>query len=198
MATEIQCQCGLFRARLKAFPGGTPGRLVCYCDDCQTYLRHLGRRDLLDTNGGTEVIPAYPADVEILSGREQLACVRLSPGGTYRFFTRCCNTPVANTRPGMPWAGFLRGVYTANPSLALDATLGPVRSRIMGRFATGTPPAGTADKFNLKAMASVMPFIAKGKLTGKSAPSPFFEEDGQTPIVTPQVLTKAERQAARP
>ena len=34
MATEIQCQCGLFRARLKAFPGGTPGRLVCYCDDC--------------------------------------------------------------------------------------------------------------------------------------------------------------------
>ena len=71
---EIQCQCGKFRARLKAFPNGTPGRLVCYCDDCQSYLRHLKRTDLLDAHAGTEVIPAYPADVEILQGKEQLKC----------------------------------------------------------------------------------------------------------------------------
>lgn len=186
---EIQCQCGSFRARLKAFPGNTPGRLVCYCDDCQGYLRHLQRADLLDANGGTEVIPAYPADVEILRGQENLTCLRLSPNGTFRFYTSCCNTPVVNTRPGEPWAGFLRCVYTAGvDGQKIDEVLGPVRSRIMGRFAQGLPPAGTPRKFNLKAVLTVMPFMLKGKLLGKSKPSPFFAEDGATAIAAPHVL----------
>lgn len=195
---EIQCECGRFRARLKAFPRHTPGRLVCYCDDCQTYLRHLGRVDLLDANGGTEVIPAYPADVEIVQGLEHLKCTRLSPKGMFRFSAACCNTPVANLRPGTPWAGFLRCMYAAKGAQALDQVLGPVRSRIMGRFATGRPPAGTPDKINLKAMASVLPFVLKGVLMGKSKPSPFFGSDGVTPITQPCVLSKAEREAARP
>lgn len=196
---EIQCQCGKFRARLKGFPGRSPGRLVCYCDDCQAYLRHLQRADLLDSNGGTEVIPAYPADVEILQGKEHLKCTRLSPAGTFRFSTTCCNTPVANTRPGQPWAGFLRCVYTAaGDAKGFDQLLGPVRSRIMGQYATGTPPAGTPRKFNLRALLSVMPFMVKGKLLGKARPSPFFAENGTEPIVAPHVLTEAERRALRP
>lgn len=193
---DIQCECGKFAARLKAFPNDTPGRLVCYCNDCQTYLRHLGRADLLDANGGTEVIPAYPADMEVLRGREHLKCTRLSPNGLFRFSTACCNTPVANTRPGQPWLGLLRGMYTATGAQALDQTLGPVRSRIMGRYAKGTPPAGTPATFNLKAMATVMPFMLKGALLRKSRPSPFFAADGVTPVVVPYVLSKAERQAA--
>jgi hypothetical protein len=193
---DIQCECGKFSARLKAFPQNTPGRLVCYCDDCQQYLRHLKRTDLLDANGGTEVIPAYPSDLEILQGTEHLKCTRLSPQGTFRFSTACCNTPIANTRPGQPWAGLLRCVYTAGgDARKLDQTLGPVRGRIMGRYAKGTPPAGTPQKINLKAIASVLPFMLKGKLLGKSKPSPFFVEDGVTAVVEPHVLSKAERQA---
>lgn len=192
---NIQCECGTFRARLKAFPGNTPGRLVCYCDDCQAYLRHLSRADLLDAQGGTEVMPVYPADVEILSGREQLQCIRLSPQGVFRFSTTCCNTPVANTRPATPWVGLQRVVYTVGQAGLADQTLGPVRSRIMGRYAKGTAPAGTPDKFNLKAFLTVMPFMLKGKLLGKSRPSPFFADDGTTPIAPPQVLSPAQRQA---
>ena len=193
---EIQCECGKFRAKLKAFPDSTPGRLVCYCDDCQQYLRYLKRTDLLDANGGTEVIPAYPADVEILCGREYLRCIRLSPRGTFRFFASCCNTPIANTRPGEPWAGFLRFVYTAGgDARKLDQVLGPVRSRIMGRYAQGTPPVGTPEKFNLKAFLTVMPFMLKGKLLGKTRPSPFFAENGATAIAVPHVLSEAERLA---
>lgn len=193
---NIQCQCGKFRAKLKGFPDRSPGRLVCYCDDCQAYLRHLQRTDLLDGNAGTEVIPAYPADVEILQGKEQLKCTRLSPAGTFRFSTSCCNTPIANTRPGRPWAGFLRCVYTAaGDADGFDRLLGPVRGRIMGQYAVGTPPAGTPKKFNLRAMLSVMPFMIKGKLLGKAMPSPFFRADGMTPIVAPQVLSEAERRA---
>lgn len=193
---EIQCECGEFRAMLKAFPNGTPGRLVCYCDDCQMYLHHLKRTDLLDANGGTEVIPAYPADVEVLHGLERLKCTRLSATGTFRFYTSCCNTPIANTRPGEPWVGFLRCVYTAGDAHTLDQTLGPVRSRIMGRYAKGTPPVGTPQKFNLRAFLAVMPFMLKGKLRRKSRPSPFFAEDGVTAIVVPHVLSEAEKQAA--
>lgn len=195
---EIQCQCGKFRAKLRGFPDSSPGRLVCYCDDCQTYLRYLQRTDLLDGNAGTEVIPVYPADVEILRGKEHLKCTRLSPAGTFRFSTSCCNTPVANTRPGRPWAGFLRCVYTAggDPN-GLDGLLGPVRSRIMGHYATGTPPAGTPQKFNLRALLSVMPFMLKGMLLGKAKPSPFFAADGATPIVQPYVLSEAERLSLR-
>lgn len=191
---EIQCQCGKFRARLKAFPNGTPGRLVCYCDDCQMYLRHLKRTDLLDANGGTEVIPAYPVDVEVLLGPEHLRCTRLSPTGTFRFSTSCCNTPIVNTRPGRPWAGFLRCVYTAaGDTQKLDQVLGPVRSRIMGCYAQGTPPAGTPKKFDLKAVLTVMPFMLKGKLLGKYRPSPFFAKDGVTAIAVPYVLNEAKR-----
>jgi hypothetical protein len=192
---EIQCQCGNFCARVKAFPNGTPGRLVCYCDDCQSYLHHLERDDLLDANGGTEVIPVYPADVEILRGREHLKCTRLSSQGMFRFSTSCCNTPIANIQPNVPWAGFLRCVYTARDAGQLDQALGPVRSRIMGRYATGTPPAGTPARFNLKAFVTVMPFMLKGMLLKKSRPSPFFARDGITPVATPYILNEAERQA---
>lgn len=187
---EIQCECGQFAAKLKAFPNGTPGRLVCYCDDCQKYLHHLKRTDLLDANGGTEVIPAYPADVEVLRGLENLKCTRLSATGTFRFSSSCCNTPVANTRPGEPWVGFLRCVYPASDPQKLDQTLGPVRSRIMGRYAKGSPPTGTPEKFNLKAFLTVMPFMLKGKLFRKFKPSPFFAEDGVTAIVVPHILTE--------
>lgn len=194
---EIQCECGQFRAKLQAFPRNTPGRLVCYCADCQMYLRHLGRSDLLDPNGGTEVVPAYPSDVTLLQGTAQLKCTRLTARGTFRFSTSCCNTPVANTRPGEPWIGFFRRVYTAADEHTLDQTLGPIRSRIMGRDAQGTPPAGTPDKLNLRAVLTVLPFMLKGKVLRKSKGSPFFAGDGVTPIATPHVLTDAQRQAAR-
>lgn len=195
---DLQCRCGQYRVRLQAFPRGTPGRLVCYCIDCQAYLRHLGRTDLLDANGGTEVIPAYPADVQTLGGQAQLKCTRLSPNGTFRFSTACCNTPVANTRPGAPWAGFLREMYVAGGNAALaDQQLGPVRARIMGRYAKGTPPPGTADRIDLKGMLAVAPFMLKGKLFRKAQPSPFFGPDGVTPVVVPYVLTKDEARACR-
>lgn len=184
---DIQCECGTFRARLKAFPGNTPGRLVCYCDDCQKYLHHIGRADLLDANGGTEVIPAYPRDVEILSGIEQLRCTRLSSRGLFRFSTACCNTPIVNTAPGKAWAGFFRRAYGVGNASEIDRVLGPVRSRIMGRYAKGTPPAGTPDTFDAKAMITVLPFMLKGSLAGKGRPSPFFP-DGRTPVATAHIV----------
>ena len=194
---EVQCECGKFRAELKSFPENTPGRLKCYCDDCQIYLHYLKRGELLDSNGGSEMIPAYPADVNILSGKDLLNCTRLSSNGMFRFSTSCCNTPVANTRPNTPWIGFHRRVFTVKDPDILNRTLGPIRSSVMGRYAQGIPPAGTPKNFNLKAILSVMPFLLKGKLLKKSKPSPFFMKDGVTAIKDPYVLNKNEVQSAR-
>jgi hypothetical protein len=65
----------------------------------------------------------------------------------------------------------------------------------MGCFAQGRPPVGTPGKFDLKAVLTVMPFMLKGKLLGKSGPSPFFAGDGVTSVAVPYVLSEAERQA---
>jgi hypothetical protein len=194
MSQQIRCTCGSFQARLTAWPQATPGRLKCYCDDCQMYLMHLGRTDLLDAAGGTEVIPTYPVTLELVSGVEHLTCTRLSAQGMFRFSTTCCNSPVANTAPGRPWVGVLRNMYTQDDAQLPERVLGPLRSSIMGKFATGPVPPGTPNTMSFQAARSVMPFMAKGFFGRKITPSPFFGEDGKTPIVQPTVLTVQERE----
>ena len=188
---EIQCECGKFRAELTQFPKNTPGRLICYCDDCQAFLNYLKRPDLLDANGGTEIIPAYPADMKVVAGKDVIQCLRLHANGMYRFFANCCHTPIANTDPVRPWAGINHRMYTVKDPNRLAHELGPVKSSVMGKHAKGTPPAGTPKTFDFKALVTVMPFIIKGKILGKAKPSPFFE-NGQA-IVEPRVLTVEER-----
>lgn len=194
---QIQCECGAFRAQLRNFPNNTPGRLACYCDDCQTFAHQLNRADLLDDAGGTEIVPVYPADLQIVAGREVLKCLRLSPGGLYRWYAGCCNTPVANTKPGFPWVGLVHRVFTVKDAGYLERTFGAIKSRIMGRYARGTPPGGTAQKMDFKGFMTVLPFMLKGVLTGKAKHSPFFAEDGRTPIVPVTVLSLQERNSIR-
>lgn len=184
---QIQCECGKFRAELTQFPKNTPGRLKCYCDDCQSFLHYLQRGDLLDANGGTEIIPIYPSDIKILSGKEYLQCTRIVANGMYRFSTTCCNTPVGNTDAKRPWVGVHRRVFPQQ----LGENFGHIRSSIMGKFAHGTLPAGVPQTFDFKGFRTVMPFLLKGKIFGKNRPSPFFENE--RPIVTPHVLTAQER-----
>jgi hypothetical protein len=194
---QIQCECGKFRAELVNFPRNTPGRLACHCDDCQVYMHRLNRADLLDAAGGTEVIPVYPAEIKIVAGREVLKCLQLSPNGLYRWYAGCCNTPVVNTKPGFPWAGIVNRMYSVEDPGFLERTFGPIKSRIMGRFARGTPPSGTAANIDFKGFVTVLPFLLKGMLLGKAKHSPFFEQDGRTPIVPPVVVPLDEKNALR-
>jgi hypothetical protein len=185
---QIQCTCGNFQAKLKAFPKNTPGRLMCYCDDCQRYLHYIKRSDLLDQNAGTEIIPAYPADVEVLKGIEHLKCVRLSSKGMFRYYTSCCQSPVGNTSPNRAWVGFLKNMYPKD----VEKILGPIEARIMGKFAKGNLPEGTPQKFDFKGFKIVMPFVLRGIVLRKANPSPFFQEDGKTSVVAPHVLSAEE------
>ena len=190
---KIQCECGRFRSELTVFPKNTPGRMVCYCDDCQTYLHSLGRADLLDPHGGTEVIPVYPSEMKIIEGRNLLRCTRLSPKGLYRWSTTCCNTPVANIKPGVPYVGTLYRLYTVKDASYLSQVLGEVKCRIQGRFARGSVPERASAKVSLQDMLILGPFLLKGVLLGKKKNAPFFESNGSTPIVNPRILSLEER-----
>lgn len=194
---EIQCDCGEFKAEIKNFPKETPGRLGCYCDDCQAYAVYLGRTDILDQSGCTEVVPVYPSNFVFKQGIEKLKCTRLFENGTCRWSTTCCNSPIANTKIGMPWAGVFASAYLQKNKNYLENTFGPIKSRIMGKFAKGSPAPGTPMKMDLKAFVTVFPFMLKGAIFKKSKHSPFFGQDGKTPIVQPTVLTLDERERLR-
>jgi len=186
---QISCDCGSFKAELLAFPKNTPGRLACYCRDCQSYLEKIDRADVLDDFGGSEIIPVYPAELKILQGKEHLKCYRLSEKGLYRWAAGCCNSPVLNTKPDFPWLGIFHTAYKKSDPSALES-LGEIKSRIFGKYAKGQPPFVIADKLGFKALMTVMPFIIKGKLLKKATASEFFEDDGQTPIAEPEILSR--------
>jgi len=184
---DISCDCGSFTATLTAFPN-TPGRLVCYCRHCQSYLEKIDRTDVLDDFGGTEIIPAYPGEVKLTQGAEHLQCYRLTEKGLHRWATSCCNSPIANTRVGFPWVGIPHTAYTRKNPSALNA-LGDVRSRIFGRDAKAGSPHRISEKISFRDMLVVMPFILKGKMLKKHRNSPFFEADGETPVSIPKILS---------
>ena len=188
----IKCDCGKFQAELTQFPRATPGRCVCYCDDCQIFQHHIGRADLLDKNGGTEIIPVYPVDMKIISGEKNLKGIRLSPKGLYRWTTSCCNTPVANVKPGFPWIGLMSPVFNSVKPGILQSLLGNIKSRIQGKFAKGEPPQGTSGTLSLNDFFVVFPFVMKGFLLRKAKVSPFFNGDSATPIAPVEVLSASE------
>lgn len=181
---RIKCSCGQVKAEIKNFPKNSPGRLVCYCDDCQKFLKQINRMELMDECGGSEIIPIYPTDLKIIEGKEKLQCLRLTSKGLFRWYTSCCQTPFGNIRAGFPWLGLLSEVYESSDL----EKLGPIRSRVAGKFALSPPPAGTPDNMKLKDIFVVAPFLIKGFLLKKSTPSIYFIEDNKTPIVNPQIV----------
>ena len=172
MHMQIQCECGNFRAELTNFPKSTPGRLVCYCDDCQSYLHYLKRADLLDVHGGTEVIPNYPADVKIVAGKELVKCTRVKPDGMFRFSTTCCNTPIANTQPGRPWAGFHRRMF----SKAVEDSLGPVKSSISGQVRQGHATTWNSADIRFQGNETCAPLCSKGNSSRKGQALTFLRK----------------------
>ena len=58
----LSCRCGEVRGLVTSVSPHTVNRVVCYYDDCQAFLHHLGRAELLDTRGGTDIIQIAPAN----------------------------------------------------------------------------------------------------------------------------------------
>jgi hypothetical protein len=195
----LGCRCGQVRGLLRGASPRTVNRVVCYCDDCQAFLHHLGRADLLDDHGGTDIVQVAPAALAIDEGADHVAGVRLTPKGLYRWFASCCKTPLGNTlRPSVPFVGLPLEAFRGAPDAARrDEAFGPPRGAIMGKYAVGGAPPGSTS-IAPRLLAHTARCILGWKLTGRAWPHPFFDRSTGEPKRAPATLSRAERDALRP
>lgn len=184
---ELSCRCGGLRGVLRGAPDCLASRVICYCSDCRAFAEHLDRADVLDAQGGTDICQLPAARLEFTSGREHLACLRLTDRGPLRWYAACCGTPVANTPPSAqaPFAGVLRAALRAE-----EAALRPVDHRIMTAEARG-PVEGPSQHpaFPRALIARLLSRILLWRLRGDHRRTPFFDPDTGAPVAAPLVAT---------
>jgi hypothetical protein len=194
---ELSCRCGAVRGRVTRATPHSVNRILCYCDDCQAYVHWLQRADLLNPQGGSDIVQVPPASLRFERGHEHLRALRLSPKGMYRWYASCCNTPVGNTpQPSLPFVGILAQSFVGGPG-RLETLVGPARGTFMGKFAVGELPAGPA-RFPIGVVLRFVTSLLRWRLTGQTWPHPFFERETGSARYPVTVLTPSERDALRP
>ena len=198
----IRCTCGALQGVARGVSAKAGNHAVCYCDDCQAFAHFLARaQDILDPHGGTEIFQMSPARVAITGGADRLACMRLTPRGLVRWYAGCCNTPIANTLPTnkLPFVGLIHLCIQWPPEdRSLEAALGPIQVRAFRRFAKGDPATIPADRVFLPLVAFGFGARMLGwTLRGDRKHSAFFDAGTGQPIVSPRVLSAAERDEVR-
>jgi Family of unknown function (DUF6151) len=147
---------------------------------------------------GTDIYQLTPSQLSIHQGSDKIACVKLSPKGILRWYTRCCRTPVGNTlsTPQVPFVGVPHLFMDhQQDGVTREAALGPVSSRIHARSGYGDIPADAHETAPVGLLVQMLGGLLVRRLTGKHAPSPFFDKGSGKPICDPVVLTASERKA---
>ena len=194
---ELRCGCGTVRGIVTNASPASANRVVCYCDDCQAFMHYIGRADLLDAHGGTDIVQVAPAALSFTQGDDRIVGVRLTAKGLYRYYASCCKTPVGNTlSPGVPFVGMLTQALDGNPGGAA-AVFGEPIGAILGKFAIGTPPEGST-KLNLGLLFKAAGSILSWRFSGRAWPHPFFEQGTRKPSRPLTILSAEEREALRP
>ena len=97
-AIPLKCQCGAITGEVRNVTPKYGSRLVCHCSSCQAFANHIGAGEpTLDAQGGSDIYQTNPAQITFDTGAEHLKCLRLTPKGTIRWYTGCCQTPIGNT-----------------------------------------------------------------------------------------------------
>ncbi|ABW28281.1 DUF6151 family protein [Acaryochloris marina] len=190
MAYSIQCQCGRVQGRVN-HPKNI-NRVTCYCRDCQAFANFLGRSaEILDPQGGTEIVQMLPKHISFDQGAEYLACMRLTESGLLRWYTTCCNTPIGNTLPShkMSFVGVVHNCLESS-DITLDELCTSESAHVNTAGAKGDPkpkPAG-----QVKAIIRNLLMILKARIDGSYQQTPFFEVGSGLPITTPKILSSQE------
>lgn len=186
----IQCDCGRLKGELN--DKAVVNRCVCYCADCQAFARFLGHEsEILDEKGGTEVIQTTPDNVTFGEGAENLACMKLTPGGVLRWYAKCCNTPIGNTSSNfkLSFVGLIHNCLEHGDRSLADR-FGPVRTYANPTHARGEPKPKQSGMAG--AIARILAWVLKARLNGGYRRTPFFDPDSGKPVAVPRVLTGEE------
>jgi hypothetical protein len=193
---ELRCSCGEVRGQVADPSPRTVNRVVCYCDDCQAFAHRLGRADLLNALGGSDIVQVAPSALTFVQGQDRIIGLRLTSKGLYRWHTSCCNTPVGNTLgPAIPFVGIVAKAFDQGGQRADDIFGKPVGA-ILGKYAVGDPPAGSSG-ISLPLLLRSLGKVLGWRLGGKTWPHPFFKRETREPIYPLTVLSPDEREALR-
>jgi hypothetical protein len=185
---DLSCMCGTVKGKLNVVKGSF-FHIHCLCCDCQSFATHLNNKEkILDEHGGTELFQTYPAYMEITDGQENIGCVQLREKGLYRWHTKCCNMPLANTMRSskLPFVGVSVKLMQFNSDQEKMEILGPVSMKAFGKYSIGKMPTDVHPKFPLSYMPKIIGFMLKGMLGKKNSPSPFFKDGA--PVTKANVL----------
>jgi hypothetical protein len=184
----LRCRCGHLSGVANEASPSSGFRFVCYCKDCQAFVRWLDRPDTLDVAGGTDIFQLPPAHVKLTAGADVLRCLRLHEGGVLRWYADCCRTPIANTAatarfPVVALIHCFIDHEAGGPSR--DEILGPPLCRIYERSATGPLPPDAPPPPSFAVSARRASNSLGWWLRGIGRPNPFFDATG-APISAPR------------
>ena len=199
MSTQagLRCRCGEVYGSVTNISPRTVNRVVCYCDDCQAFAHHLSRADLLDAHGGTDIVQVAPASLRLPQGQHNIAGLRLTPNGLFRWYAKCCNTPLGNTvSPAIPFVGIVAQAFDHGEQRP-DEIFGKPIAAIRGEHAVGHAPPGSAG-IKPSLMVRTVLMVLGWRLRGQTWPHPYFARETRAPIYPVTVLSAAQREALRP
>jgi len=184
----IQCSCGALRGQIEG--KGCHNRIKCYCADCQAFARYLGKSpEVLDEQGGTEVLQVAHSRLRFTQGVERLAAIRLSDKGLVRWYAQCCNTPIGNTMAA-PKMAFIGLIDTCLDRARLDVDFGPDIAIANVETALGDPRP--KQRGILGVIARFVWILITSRVSGSYKESQLYNAAG-TLRVEPKVLSAVER-----
>jgi hypothetical protein len=186
----LRCQCGAVQGTI-ANPRSS-NHAVCYCRDCQAFAHYLGKpNEILDARGGSDIVQTQPKNLTFTQGLEQLACIRLTPKGLLRWYSRCCRTPIGNTlaTPKLSFIGLLHSCL-AEDTASVERSFGPVMAWVNTASARGEPAPRTEGLGR-----SVWWFLRtalRARVTGDYRQNPLFHRNTGAAVVLPYTLSAEE------
>ena len=190
MQHPLQCRCGTIKGHVSR--PELANRVVCYCESCQAFAHYLGSApDILDSQGGSDVIQVLPKNVSFTQGSDALACLRLTDKGLLRWYAVCCKTPIGNTLESskLSFVGLLHSCLNGSGT-PIGNSFGDVRARVNTQSALGLPKPKTAGLGRI--VWWFVTTVLKARVDGTYKQTPFFFADTGKPRVSPHVLSTEE------
>jgi hypothetical protein len=192
----LRCRCGQVRGVANQVAPHTGFRFICYCRDCQAFARFLGRSDVLDAAGGTDIFQMPTGRVKLTAGSNAVRGLRLS-NRIFRWYSDCCQSPIGNSAgPRFPVVGIIHSFMDHDADgRSRDAALGAPVCRIFERSATSPLPPNAPPPLSIGFFPRRLKTLLHWWVSGLGRPHPFFDEQTGTPISVPRLLTPDERAA---
>ena len=183
----VQCKCGTVRGHLEGT--GVHSRVICYCTDCRAFAKFLGRAaEVLDEQGGTEIVQVAQARLRLSQGEDRLAAVRLSEKGMIRWYASCCNTPIGNTMAD-PKISFIGMIHSSLDRSQMNQDFGMQMAILNTDTALGEPKP--RQRGLLGVIARFIWIVVTTRISGQYKASQLFNASG-LPRVVPTILTPQE------